>query len=95
MVIKLFSDRKNSFQAKRNLMGMPNKLGLHHHFILRQFETFKLKFRQSYFIYNIGNYIFFLIKEKRWGNKLMFNIYICTHKKIMVRYSKAGKQEAA
>ena len=48
MVIKLFSDRKNSFQAKRNLMGMPNKLGvfLFYYSILRNLKplnsTFKL-----------------------------------------------------
>ena len=53
-------------------------------------------FRKFVTFYNINNYIFFPIKEKKMErNKLMFHIYMCTHKKIMVRYSKAGKQEAA
>ena len=42
MVIKLFSDRKNSFLAKKNLMGTLSKLGicLHRYYILKQSASY-------------------------------------------------------
>lgn len=82
MVIKLFSDRKNSFLAKKNLMGTLSKLGicLHRYYILEQSESHLIL--ENIIICDIGTYIIHIARDINDEiNKCSLYMNMCVHTK--------------